>query len=109
MTAQIVEFDEPAQTVSGTFYDENLDTDVQIPAIPVIVGLRCVDTKSKGESTEISGVFRDLRGRKAKNRLSAKNSEAESPENCLETRTANIYAFFRQFSKWSFPIIFMLR
>ena len=39
MTSQTVEFDESNQTVSVTFYDENLDADVHIAAIPIIVGI----------------------------------------------------------------------
>ena len=36
MTAQTVEFDESAQTVSVTFYDENLDANVHIAAISIV-------------------------------------------------------------------------
>ena len=39
ITAQTVEFDGSAQTVSVTFYDENLDANVHIAAIPIIVGI----------------------------------------------------------------------
>lgn len=36
MTSQTVEFDESAQTVSVTFYDENLDANVHIAAISIV-------------------------------------------------------------------------
>ena len=36
ITSQTVEFDESAQTVSVTFYDENLDANVHIAAIPIM-------------------------------------------------------------------------
>ena len=36
ITSQTVEFDESNQTVSVTFYDENLDADVHIAAIPIM-------------------------------------------------------------------------
>ena len=35
MTSQTVEVDESTRTVSVTFYEENLDANVQIPAIPI--------------------------------------------------------------------------